>query len=163
MRGHPHVHVQVAVAAAPRPRCASTRQAKCGTRVHATGHIDLIALVSSDPALPTARRAWCGDHLAHTATSATRACRDHLTEEALADTLHLACATTVAAGHRLGSFTGTSGIAVTTRNRKFELDADLIAKHCLFEREVGNGLEILSSGRAIRAPAAASTAERASA
>jgi hypothetical protein len=85
-----------------------------------------------------------------------------LTEEALANTLHLACATTVAAGHRLGSFTGTSGIAVTTRDRKFELDADLTAEHCLFERQVSNGLKILSSGRTTRAPVAAAAAERAS-
>ncbi len=101
--------------------------------------------------------------MAHTATSATRACCDHLAEQALANALYLACAATVAAGDRLGAFTGAGGIAIVARHWQFQLNIDLVAKHCLFEREVGNDLEVLSARRAARASAAATATEWASA
>ena len=94
------------------------------------------------------------------ATTAARACCDHLAEQALANALDLAYATTVAAGDRLGAFTGARGITVVTRDWQFQLDGDLVAEHCLLEREIGNGLEVLSARRAARAPASATAATK---
>jgi hypothetical protein len=52
----------------------------------------------------------------------------------LAYALNLSRTAAVAAADRLGSFARTAAIAVIAPDRQFQIDADLVAEHRLFQR-----------------------------
>ena len=86
--------------------------------------------------------------------------RDHLPQQTLANPLHLAAASAVAARDGLCPGARAGPATVGADDGQLQGDIDLIAEHGLFEGDVGDDLEVLTA-RGARGTTGPSAAERA--
>ncbi len=152
------VHVEVTGAAATRTCGAASGQPQRRAAVDSCRHVDLVGVLGRDTALAPARRARGDDDLAEPAAARARRRRDHLPEQALADTLNLAAAVAVDARHRLRAAAGSGAVAVGAALRQAQGHRHRRAEHRLLERDRGDRLHVLAPRWPAR-PATCSPAE----
>ena len=118
MRAGPHTDVEIAVRPAAQPDTAAARQPQHGAGVHAGRHVERVDALAPYPPLAPAGPAGVLDVLPQTSAPPARARRHHLAQQRLAHLAHLAGARAVDTGHRLGTGSGTRGLAVLAGHRQ---------------------------------------------